>query len=187
LRLLLSLLISLTIGFAKPHHKQHLTTHQKYIIKRIVSFALQLPNKRKETYEKTLSLIAMQESSLGINKIGDISRTRDFRKASYGLFQFQLATVREIAKREPKLRWLLKKSDSWIANKLLRDDDFSIILAVYHIKHLSERYRDWRYIVCAWNGLPKGKPTKYYYKVTRWKRLVYPIVRKVLTKRSLND
>ena len=151
-------------------------------LERIVHFALQLPNKYGETYEKTLCLIAMQESSLGINLLGDTDHLKAY-SASYGLFQFRVATVRFVARHHKKLKWLLKMSDAWIANKLIRDTDFNIILAVFHIKYLSERYKEWRYIICAWNGMPKGKVTKYYKQVVRWKPLVYPLVKQIINER----
>ena len=153
-----------------------LNNYQIQVLKRIYELATDFPNKYGETYEKTLCMIAMQESSLGLNKIGDISKRKSILKGSYGIFQFQLNTVRELSRKYKQLKWLQHKTDSWIINKLVRSDDFSIVCAVFNMKRISESkiaQRNWRRMITMWNGMPNGKITKYVNRVLRWKTLIY--------------
>jgi len=155
-----------------------LSKYQLHVLRMINKEALTHPNKHGEPFGKTLSLIAMQESSLGLQKVGDIHlKHKRGYSMSYGLFQFQIRTAREVISKTKEFRWMLHKSDAWLTNKLVRDDKFSVKLAVRYINRLSMRFKNWAYLISAWNGMPKGVPTRYYRAVTRWKPLIYSIIK----------
>ena len=158
---------------------QTLTSAQKKIAKQIYEIAITAPNCKGVTYEHTLIKIAMQESSLGVNLLGDYKKGQDITTASLGIFQFQVQTVRLLQKKYHKLLgWLGKKSDRYIAQTLLRSVDFNVVLAVLNIKRLSESkltHGSYFRIISQWNG---GIHNKLYYKrVQRHIRLVKKLIK----------
>jgi len=158
---------------------QTLTPAQKKIAKRIYEIAITAPNCKGVTYEHTLIKIAMQESSLGVNLLGDYKKGQDITTASLGIFQFQVQTVRLLQKKYHKLLgWLGKKNDRYIAQLLLRSVDFNVVLAVLNIKRLSESkltHGSYFRIISQWNG---GIHNKLYYKrVQRHSKLVAKLIK----------
>ena len=156
-----------------------ISSEQKQLAKRIYTVALTAPNKKGQTYEETLIRIAITESSLGINLLGDYKKGRDITEASLGIFQFQMGTVRLLQKKYPnELGWMKNRSDRYLAQKLLKDIDFNIVLAVFNIQRLSEsRLSRGSYfrIVSQWNGGVNNKT--YYKRVMSHKDLVKKIIK----------
>lgn len=71
---------------------------------------------------ETLPSIMLQESSAISNSKGDDGK-------SIGLFQFQLATIRDMQRRNTKFGFLQYYSDKMIMKKLIDDPEFSSVLA----------------------------------------------------------
>lgn len=153
----------------KLDYKVDLSKKQVDNFKLIYQVAKANPNKHGVTFEKTLLKIAVQESDLGLDLVGDHHKGQCITKASLGVFQFQVRTVKHLAGMYPKqLGYLKSKSDWWIADKLIKDNSFSAKLASYNIKRLSEdklRANNYVKIVSGWNGGVVNKP--YYNNVQR--------------------
>lgn len=166
------ILIFITSTFA-------ISTEQKQLAEQIYKIALTAPNKKGQTYEETLIRIAITESSLGVNLLGDYKKGRDITEASLGIFQFQMGTVRLLVKKYPKqLGWMKTRSDRYIAQKLLKDIDFNIILAILNIHRISEsRLTRGSYFrtVSQWNGGIRN--IKYYKRVLSHKELVKKLIK----------
>lgn len=156
-----------------------LSQEQKDLAKKIYEVALTAPNSKGETYEETLIRIAITESSLGVNLLGDYKKGQDITEASLGIFQFQMSTVRLLQRKYPnELGWMKNRSDRYLAQKLLKDIDFNIVLAIFNIHRLSEsRLTNGSYyrMVSQWNGGIKN--TKYYKRVLSYKDLVKKLIK----------
>lgn len=155
-----------------------LSDKQMKLAERIYKIAKTAPNIYGETYEETLLKIAITESSLGVNLLGDYIEGTDITDASLGIFQFRMDTIRHLQRvYKEDLGWLKNRSDRWIAQKLLNDEDFNIIMAIFNIHRLSEsklsRHNYFR-LVSRWNGGLWNRP--YYTRVQSYKPLVKKII-----------
>lgn len=104
-------------------------------------------------YKKTLLLLAMQESDLGMVNQGDKNMGKSITKHSLGMFHMRIITVRELAKVFPELAWLSKRSDLWIANTLLKSKQFQVTLALHNIERVANKSRgSYIRLVSQWNG-----------------------------------
>lgn len=133
-----------------------------------------IPDKKGKTYENTLLLISSQESDLGEYLVGDLKKGKSLTTASIGLFHMRIVTVRELQKVYPnKFGYLSKKSDMWIAKKLM-DKEFSALLASYNIKRLADKGGSHFNIVSQWNG---GLRNMSYYRAVLMHRDILKVVK----------
>ena len=155
-----------------------LSSEQIATAKMVYDFASNITMSDGDTYERTIMKIVMQETSFGKNLIGDFKKGTDVTKASLGLLQFQIQTVKENVRVFPdQLGWIGKKSDSWIAQKLIKDDGFSLMLGAYNWKRLMKDKRRNTYLklVSGWNG---GIVNREYYKnIQKHSKLVDELIR----------
>jgi hypothetical protein len=91
------------------------------------------------TFEKTLCAIMLQESSAGIQIIGDKyknGRLKNLYHSSLGVFQIKLSTARYVIKKSKYLRKHfvhLLKDDKMLVNLLLTSTEFSTIVAANYL------------------------------------------------------
>jgi len=162
------LLVLLTTSLFALSSEQRSTAKQIYKIAKL------------EHREHTLLKIAMQESSLGLNVIGDFKPGTDITKASLGVFQFQIATVRHNQKLFPKqLGWLANYNDWQLAQRLIRDVKFSTMLACFNLRRLAADPRRNTYckLVSGWNGGITNLP--YYANVQKHSKLVNKLIKEL--------
>jgi hypothetical protein len=82
--------------------------------------------------------IAYTESSFGKSKIGDIPKDGNLSKASFGVCQIKLETVRFLAKRDKSLAWAKTVNDRTLISELVNNDKFNIIVASKYINWLKQ-------------------------------------------------
>ena len=170
--------ILITVQYKKEKHQ--FTRAQIELVNMILIEAKKKPNKFGETFGKTLVYIALAESSLGNNLIGDFKVDVPITKASLGNFQFQVLTIKDLAWAFNDLKWLRDKSEQWIANKLLKDKDFQMEMALWNIKRLSEtdfRKDSWEKIVSGWNGGVWNK--KYLQNIYKYRSIALVLLKKM--------
>lgn len=80
--------------------------------------------------------IAYTESTFGASKIGDVPKDGNITKASFGVCQIKLETVRFLAKHDKTLSWTKKIEDQVLISELLNNDKFNIIVASKYINWL---------------------------------------------------
>ncbi len=90
------------------------------------------------SFEKTASSILLRESSARSGQIGD-DRNKDGSKrtkvnSSLGDMQVRVVTAREVAKKVKSLNWVNTMSDEAIANLLLENTQFNVLVAVHYIR-----------------------------------------------------
>ncbi len=146
-----------------------LTPKQVETLKMVRSIALKYPNKNGETFENTAMAICLSETSAGVFKVGDIGKNPNIFKASLGIMQVRIDTVRFLAK---KLNWtkVLNMSDVKLVNKLLSDDKFNVEVAVKYIVWLNDYTKNYFRTVSRYNG--GNYNYKYYYKVMNNMQLI---------------
>jgi len=156
--------------FISSIHAATFSDKQIEILKMVREVALQYPNSTGETFESTAMAICLTETSAGVFKIGDIGKDPNIFKASLGIMQVRLETVRFLAN---KLNWteVIKMSDVRLVNKLLSDDKFNATVAVKFIVWLNE-YTNYNYFrtVSRYNGGNHNRP--YYGRVMRNMKLI---------------
>ena len=157
----MTLLLSLTIAHA-------LTKEQLQTVERIKFVAKHIKDDKGEAYTQTLLAIALTESSLGVQVVGDLDKN-DIKKSSLGVFQFQLATAKHIIKKDdyltPRFKHLLH-NDKVLMSMLLTNVEFSTLLAgryfLYNLRLAKERHmwNPWYRAISRHNG---GWNNKTYY------------------------
>ena len=116
---------------------------------------------RKYTYyPTTIAGKAMQESSCGLQVIGD-------DRTSFGILQFQLATAREELGKTKYFKHLAKLSDRRLSSILTTNNKLSIMLASKRFER-KRKQLGYKKAVQAHNGL-RGNFI-YFYKVEKWKK-----------------
>jgi len=90
------------------------------------------------SFEKTLASIMLRESSAVSGKIGD-DRNRDGSKrtkvnSSLGDMQVRVLTTREVAKKVKSLYWVNTMSDEGIANLLLENTQFNLLVSAHYVR-----------------------------------------------------
>lgn len=108
--------------------------------------------KKWTNYKSTIAGMALTESSLGLNILGD-----DWK--SLGVMQIQLPTVRDYANRCKALRYLKNWSDTMIKTKLLTDIRFSVKVASLIFEFNRKKYGYFQ-AISRYNG---GKNNHTYY------------------------
>jgi len=139
--------------------------HQLSVIKQVREIAKNVPNKKGETFEDTLSAICLTESSAGMKLIGDFKKHRNIRKASLGIMQIQVDTAKFVASEYKQLHWILKLKDKDLINRLLIDTKFSATIAAYYIKWLSDRTKKYYNLISKYTGIKSNK--RYYRNVMK--------------------
>jgi len=110
-----------------------------------------------ESYEKTLAAIALVESSLGRDRIGDHGNT-------FGLTHFSLDRAREIIDASAYLNGLKETSDDQLKNILQTNDEVNMILCGLNFKLNFARFKSYVKAIKAHNGYIPGKfNNKVYY------------------------
>lgn len=128
-----------------------LKTHQLDRLKLVKSVALQYPNKKGETFEKTAMSICLTETYAGRIKIGDVGKEPNIFNSSLGIMQVRLETARFIAKKL-KINEVLKLNDVDLVNKLLGDDKFNATIAIRYLVWLNDHTEDYFRTVSRYNG-----------------------------------
>lgn len=157
-----------------------LNQEQLKTLQTVRDIAKLIPDKNGETFEDTLSSICLTESSGGRDLIGDFTPGTSITKASLGAMQIQAPTARFMAKTYKKLNWINDMSPIRLANKLIRDVEFSATIAAYYMKWLSNNRKTYFSAVSGYNG---GLSNWKYYKKVK-KNMV--IIRKAVQKGLLN-
>ncbi len=135
----------------------------------VKTIALQYPNKKGETFERTAMAICLTETSAGNFKIGDVGKKPNIFKSSLGIMQVRLKTVHFIAKKL-KMKEVLGLSDEQLVNKLLSDDEFNITMAVRYLVWLNDYTDDYFRTISRYNGGNINQP--YYEKVMKNMKIV---------------
>lgn len=131
--------------------------------------AQSLPNQNGETWHYTLTSIAIRESSAGMSVIGDIGRNAPMTQGSYGLFHFQLATIKDVF-RHSKITAYSHLTDTQLINKMTRDRTWATYMAIAHMNWLDRNTNSYFQMVSRWNGGNANRP--YYNAVMRDMELV---------------
>jgi hypothetical protein len=140
------------------------------------------PNKYGETFENTLGYIAFVESSLGKHLKGDDYKINP-DKGSFGIFQFQLSTVKFLASKYKELKWISYMDNNSLRKLLTSKSNglhFSILLARYNMKFLSEsrlRKNSWYRTVSGWNGGLENKP--YYTRIKKARVILKRLLKQI--------
>lgn len=156
-----------------------ISSKQLETLQTVRNIAKSIPDKRGETFEDTISAICLTESSAGKNLIGDFKEGTSITKASLGVMQIQVATVKHVATYRKKFRYLLKKTDAEIANMLLTNIRFSARIATTYLVMLRNARPYYYNAVSGYNG---GWNNWTYYSRVQ-KNLT--LVRKLLKKNKL--
>jgi len=120
-----------------------------------------------ESYGKTLAAIALIESSLGRDRIGDNGTT-------FGLTHFSLDRAKEIISVSVYLSGLENISDDELANLLQTNDEVNMILCGLNFKMNLARFGSYSKAVRLHNGYIPGKFSNldYYEKVVNAIRVI---------------
>lgn len=79
------------------------------------------------SFEKTICSIILTESSANNRLVGDSGK-------SFGLMQVQVATVREVAKKVPTLRWLKAIGDKQVKRMLVNNNIFNVLIGSNYLR-----------------------------------------------------
>jgi hypothetical protein len=146
-----------------------LSKKQLFILQEVRDVAKNIPDKRGETYENTLSAICLTESSAGRDLIGDF-KMKKITKASLGAMQIQVRTVRFMARSFKELASINKLSDMEIAQRLIQDVRFSAEISAYYMVWLNNSRPTFYSAVSGYNGGMENWP--YYKRVMKRLALV---------------
>lgn len=113
-----------------------LTTDQEKVFKTVYNTAKMYHAKDGMTFEKTLTSIALRESSLGLTIVGAKNNKQTLKDTSLGVMQIHLPTAKFIIKSDPILKshysYLLKNNDL-LVSALLHNDAFSTMIAAKYL------------------------------------------------------
>lgn len=108
-------------------------------------------------FTKTLQAIAWQESSFGINIIGDRSPNKVLHEFSLGAFQIKVQTAKRVIKHFKKTEYYNLTNDEFV-KLLLENNEFGALIAVHYLilnynYAKSKGYNNpYRYAVSRYNG-----------------------------------
>lgn len=151
-----------------------ITPGQVKVLQTIRDIARTIPDQTGLTYEDTLSAICLTESSAGRDSIGDLTHWVSVTKASLGVMQIQVATVRYVSEQKASLSWIKKLADTEIANRLLSDVAFSAQIAANYLVILQSQRGKYLHVVSGYNGGMVNYP--YYNRVMKNMTLVKRLV-----------
>ncbi len=159
-------LFALFIMTAIMIEAQALDMRQILTLKTVKNIALQYPNRRGETFEKTMMAICMAETYGGKVNYGDKQLLKKgIKKGSYGVMQVRLETARFVAK-VFKLMDVDQLSDVELIKKMMRESAFNAKIATLYIVWLSEHSKSYFEMVSRYNGGKVNYP--YYNKITKY-------------------
>ncbi len=139
-------------------------------LKTVKNIALQYPNKKGETFEKTMMAICMVETSGGKMNYGDKQLLKKgIKKGSYGIMQVRLGTARFVAK-SFKLLDVKMMSDVELIKKMMHESTFNVKIATLYIVWLSEHSKSYFEMVSRYNGGKVNHP--YFNKVQKYMKLL---------------
>ena len=149
-----------TILFAKA-----LTMQQVVILHTVKNIALQHPNNKGKTFEKTAMAICLVETSGGKANFGDKQLLKkNIKDASYGIMQVRLQTAKFVAK-VFKLEDVKQMSDIELITNMMQDNNFSAKMGILYIVWLSEHSKSYFEMVSRYNGGKVNHP--YFNKVQK--------------------
>ena len=139
---------------------QALDAKQLLTLQSVKNVALQYPNNKGETFEKTMMAICLVETNAGKTKYGDKHLLRKgLKRGSYGIMQVQLRTARYVAQKFEL--WDVKQMDDiTLIKKMMHDDVFNAKIATLYMRWLSEHSKSYFEMVSRYNG---GKVNHPYY------------------------
>jgi hypothetical protein len=147
-----------------------LDLRQIFTLKTVKNVALNHPNKKGETFEKTMMAICMTETSCGRENFGDKQLLKKgIKKASYGVMQVRLETARFVAKVH-NLFDVKLMSDVELIEKMMHNSAFNAKIAVLYIVWLSDHSKSYFEMVSRYNGGKVNHP--YYNRVQKNMRLL---------------
>jgi hypothetical protein len=161
----LLLLLSLIFSFSLFAAENDISDDQIKVLNTVRNIAKTIPDAKGKTYEDTISAICLTESSAGQNLIGDFHKNVPLTKASLGVMQIQVQTVRYVASQVKKLNWIHSLNDSQIANRLLTDSEFSARIATHYFILLRHSRKNYMSSISGYNGGMTNTP--YFEKVTK--------------------
>ncbi len=136
-------------------------------LKTVKNIALQYPNKKGETFEKTMMAICMVETSGGKMNYGDKQLLKKgIKKGSYGIMQVRLGTAQFVAK-SFKLLDVKMMSDVELIKKMMHESTFNVKIATLYIVWLSEHSKSYFEMVSRYNGGKVNHP--YFNKIKKYK------------------
>ena len=142
-----------------------LNIRQILTLKTVKNIALQHPNKKGETFEKTMMAICMAETSAGRVNYGDKQLLKKgIKKASYGVMQVRLTTARFVAKHF-KLLDIHAMSDVALIGKMMKESTFNAKIATLYVVWLSEHSKSYFEMVSRYNGGKVNHP--YFQKIKK--------------------
>ena len=143
-----------------------LDMRQILTLKTVKNIALQHPNKKGKTFEKTMMAICMAETSAGKVKYGDKQLLKKgIKKGSYGVMQVRLSTARFVAKNFNLLD-VASMSDVMLIKKMMHESTFNAKIATLYILWLSEHSKDYFEMVSRYNGGKVNHP--YFNKIQKY-------------------
>lgn len=99
-----------------------------------------------------LQAILLNETVAGrFGRLGD-KHFKDWRRRSYGIMQVQFKTAKFILKKNRELYM----SDEKLLLYLRSDDRFNIYVARLYVQYLWKKYKNWDYVLLAYNVGPKN-------------------------------
>ena len=113
-----------------------LTKSQLEILTTIKAIAQHFKARDGMTFTKALSAIALTESSLGLQIVGDQEKNKPVSTASLGVFQIRLTTAKYIIRKNPILTCQfghLLHQDKILTTFLLTKTEFSTLLAGFYL------------------------------------------------------
>lgn len=143
---------------------------QVLTLKTIKNIALQYPNKKGETFEKTLMAICMAETDGGKVTYGDKKLLKNgIKNASYGVMQVRLETARFVAK-SFHLFEINLMNDILLIKKMMHDTSFNAKIATLYLIWLSEHSKSYFEMVSRYNGGKVNHP--YFQKIKRYRKFL---------------
>lgn len=169
MKMLMLLITLITLSFADIEKQKK----NADLISSMVSIS---PLKHARNYEKTLIMISLQESDLGLNVVGDKNLGNKLSQRSLGLFHMRIVTVRELQRYFPKqLGFLKNMTNKQIANQILDNKVFGIFLALYNIERVAQKAGgNYVKLVSQWNGGFHNMP--YYNAVLKHKKTAESLI-----------
>ena len=176
MKILLSVLLILT---TLPLYS--LNTLQINNLKTVYNLGKKIKASNGFSFENTLCAIMLQESSAGLELIGDKyknGKLKSLYDSSLGIFQIKLNTAKEVIIKDKFMNKNFKhllKNDKALVNMLLVSVQFSTLIASTYLKinyeiALKRRYKNpWKSTISRYNG--GWNNTKYKSKI--FKRLKY--------------
>ena len=167
-----------------------LSSDQVQLLRSAWYTASNIPSIQGTTWNYTITSIGLRESSAGKCRVGDIQlpyhircdpsvsssilldtilKHDDWRSASYGPYQMQIRTVRQVAN-VYDLAYTSQISDEQIVHLLLTDQEYALRLAIMYLNWLERTSQTYFQVVSRYNGGWANMP--YYLKIQQDMRTI---------------